>query len=201
MFFQGFQLVMILVFLVLGTGVGIFLSKKFKFFNKQTKVDVTSTVKQILPASEYVSLVYHYSDVVMHSDSAKFLNIHLPFTGRKAIYSIDGTIKLGFNGKEIRINCSYDVIVVYMPKITILSHEMHHDSFKLYDETTGLFNKYDLQTANDLLRTQKEEIAKKVAADDGLLTQAQSSAEQQFKAFLENMPGIRGKYSLAFKWT
>ena len=197
---QNFQLVMILIFLILGIGVGLFIGKKLKGFSKQAETDVTSTIKQILPTSEYASLVYHYSDVVMHADSAKILNIHLPFTGRKAIYSIDGTIKMGFNGKEIKITGSYDVIVVNMPKIGILSHEMHHDSFKLYDETTGLFNKYDLQTANDLLKVQKQEVEAKVSADEGLLTQAQSSAEGQFKSFLENLPGIREKYSLVFKW-
>jgi hypothetical protein len=199
MVFQG---ILILVMLALGIGIGIFASRKLKFLNKKASTNISSTVKKILPVSEYACLVYQYTSVVKHSDPQKFFNLLAnPFTGKKAIYSIDGTIKLGFNGKEIRIECTkYNNIIVRMPEIKILTHQVHPDTFQAYDETTGLFAKYTLKEGYDLAKTNQEEKEKDVIADDELFMQARISAEHQFRALMENFPDIKGKYTLVFEW-
>ncbi|MDR0316798.1 MAG: DUF4230 domain-containing protein [Treponema sp.] len=185
----------------MGLGVGIFVGKKLKFLSKETHINITSTIKEILPVSEFACLVYHYRDVVKHKDKEKILSwLTAPFTGKKAIYTIDGTVKLGFNGKEIKIKTSYNNIVVYMPKITILSHEMHPETFELYDEQTGLFSKYTLKDANDIELERKNEIESKITKNIDLFRQARESANQQFASLLENLPGIKGMYSIVFEW-
>jgi hypothetical protein len=190
----------ILIVLVLGIAAGIFLTKKIGFFSKKTNINITSTVKEILPISEYASLVYQYSDVVTHSDVNKLFNINIPFTEKKAIYTVEGTIKLGFNGKNIKIGNSYNKIIVYMPKIEILSHEIYPETFKLYDERSGIFNRYGLKDANAIQITQKNEQVAKVYKNPGLFTQARESAQEQFNALLGNIPDIKDKYKIVFEW-
>ena len=58
------------IVIVLCIGAGFFAGNKLKgdFFSDNTSIDIRSTVKQVLPASEYASLVYHYSSVITHND-------------------------------------------------------------------------------------------------------------------------------------
>jgi hypothetical protein len=189
-----------LIILVFGIVFGVFVSNKLKFTGKSTSLNITSTVKEILPAAEYASLVYHYQDVIAHSDINKIFNLNIPLTEKKAIYTIDGTIKLGFNGNNIKINNSYNNLIIKMPKIEILSHEIYPETFSLYDESTSLFNRYTLKDANDIQMNHKIEREKKVMENSGLFTQARESAEQQFTTFLENIPEIKEGYKIVIEW-
>jgi hypothetical protein len=192
------------IILILGVVGGLFLSNNlnfdFDFSKKETKMDVTSTVKEILPNAEYSSLVYHYSSVITHSDVTKFLDFNIPFTGKKAIYTIDGTIKLGLNCKDISIDNKYNNIILRMPEIRILSHEIFPETFSLYDEHTSIFNKYSLKDANDIQMVHKNEMEERVNNNSGLFVQARQSAEQQFRLFIESIPEVKTQYSIVFEW-
>ena len=196
-------LIIFILVLAVGIAVGVYVTKKFtssKPTTQETSIYITSTVKEILPVSEYAALVYHYSDVITHSDVHKVFGIDIPFTGIKAIYTIDGSVKLGFKGSDIVIDSSYNNIIVKMPKVQILSHEIYPETFNLYDEKTGLFNKYSLKTANEIQLEHKVERERKVNENRGLFTQARESTEQQFRVLLENIPGIKDKYKIVFEW-
>ena len=187
--------------LTLGLGVGAYFSEGIDFFKRSTSTHISSTVKETLPISEYASLAYHYTDVITHSDAIRFWSFgNIPLTEKRAIYTIDGTIKLGFDGKEISVENSDNSIIVHMPGIKILSHEIYPETFNLYDEKTGLFNRYSLKDANEIQMTQKIERERKVAEDAGLFSQARESAEQMLKPLLESLPEIKRKYTIIFEW-
>ena len=201
---------LVVIVLALGTGIYIgsgtgFLNTDFfrvNFFNRNTNTNITSTVKEILPVSEYTSLVYHYSDVITHSDALRLFSLgNIPFTERRAIYTIDGAVRLGFSGRDIRVESSYNTIILYMPAIKILSHEIFPETFNLYDERTGLFNRYSLRDANEIQISHKTEREKKVMENTGLYEQARLSAEQAFTSLLESMPGVRNNYRIIYRWT
>ncbi|MCL2805032.1 MAG: DUF4230 domain-containing protein [Treponema sp.] len=196
------KLIAFILILVLGVGAGIYLANNIDFLNNKTeKINITSTIKQILPVSEYVSIVYHYTDVITHSDAIPFFNWgNIPFTEKKSIYTIDGTVKLGFNGEKINIKHSRDTITIQMPAIEIISHEIFPDTFNLYDEKSGLFNRYTLTDAYSLQLVQRLEREKKINENENLFAQARTSAEQQFKRLLESLPGIKDNYSIVFEW-
>jgi len=195
--------ILFLTLIVVCTGAGLFFGNKLKFNHVEsvTTINITSTVKEILPIAEYASLVYHYSSVITNSDVKKLFNLNMPLTEKKAIYTIDGTIKLGFDCKDITVKNQYNNIIVSMPEIIILSHEIYPETFSLYDEKTSLFNRYTLQDANNIQMEHKKEMEEKVKANRGLFTQARLSAEQQFRLFLESIPEIRdNKYTIVFEW-
>jgi len=187
--FMGFTVILIII--VVSIVGGFILGKKLTF-NKKI-INISTIIKEILPISEYASLVYHYSAVITNKDK-------LPILGRRAIYSIDGAIKLGFNCKEIVINDKYNIITLKMPPIKILSHVPFRDSFCLYDEKTNIFNRYTLEDANKIREDNEKEQEEKVNKNEGLFMQAKASAEQQFKSFLEIIPEIKNKYEIKFEW-
>ena len=199
-----FKLFVLVLVLVLGFVVGVYGTYKFmgaRIAGKEKNIHITSTVEEILPISEYAALVYHYSDVITHSDVHKLFGKDVPFTTKKAIYTIEGTVKLGFNGKDITISGSpYNDIVLHMPKVEILSHEIYPETFNLYDEKTGLFNSYSFKNVNEIQMEHKIERERKVNENSDLFRQAQKSAEQQFRTLLENLPGIKGVYQIDFEW-
>ncbi|MCL2244193.1 MAG: DUF4230 domain-containing protein [Treponema sp.] len=192
----------IFVIIIICIGGGVFLGTRLdsNILKQENKIDITYTVKEILPIAEYASLVYHYSTVITESDVRRLFGISIPLTDRRAIYTIDGTIKLGFSGRDITITNQNNIIIVHMPKIKILSHEIYPETFSLYDERTSLFNRYSLQDANNLQMEHKREFERKVNENEGLFFQAQQSAEQQFRFFLENIPEVKEKYRIVFEW-
>ncbi|MCL2144866.1 MAG: DUF4230 domain-containing protein [Endomicrobia bacterium] len=192
----------ILIILVLAVLFGIFIGSKLYSgtVSKEAEINIKSTVKEILPAAEYTSLVYHYTSVITHSEAAKLFSFDIPLTEKKAIYTIDGSIKMGFNCADIAIDISYNSIVLKMPRIKILSHEIYPETFSLYDEKTSLFNRYTLKDANAIQLANKDEMELKVKQNRGLYLQAMKFAEDQFKQTLENLPGIKGIHTVIFDW-
>ncbi|MCL2776235.1 MAG: DUF4230 domain-containing protein [Oscillospiraceae bacterium] len=192
----------ILLVLILFLSAGIFIGVKIggKIVEKESNININATVKEILPAAEYASLVYQYTSVITHSEAVELFGVGIPLTGKKAIYTIDGAIKLGFNCEDIKIDISYGNIILHMPKIKILSHEIYPETFSLYDETTSLFNRYTLKDANSIQLANKSEMELKVRQNRGLYVQAKTSAEEQFRKLLESVPGIKDKYRIVFEW-
>jgi len=201
---MGFRMGLILIVMVLCIGVGFFLSKKtgVSLFPRSTKIDIRSTVKEILPIAEFSTLVYHYAAVMEHSDERKFFNtdVSVPLTGKKGLYTVEGAIKLGFNGKDIKIDTQYHNIIIYMPKISIMSHDFYDDTYRLYDEKTSLFNRFSGTEHNDLRIKVKADQEEKVLNNPGLFVEAKKPAEQLFRSLLGNLPGIKNKYEIVFEW-
>ncbi|MDR2191328.1 MAG: DUF4230 domain-containing protein [Endomicrobium sp.] len=192
---------LIIVALILGCGVFIG-AKVFsgKIVDKEAQVNINATVKEVLPAAEYTSLLYQYSSVITHSEAAQLFSIPIPLTEKKAIYTIDGTIKMGFDCKDIKVDVSYNNIILHLPKIKILSHEIYPETFSLYDEKTSIFNKYTLTDANNIQKINKKEMELKARQNRGLYIQARKFAEEQISALLKSAPGIKGKYEIVFEW-
>ena len=192
----------ILIILILTLSAGIFIGSKInkQSLSKETNINIKATVKEILPAAEYASLIYHYTSVITHSEAVKLFSIDIPLTEKKAIYTIDGTIKMGFNCADIKTEISMGNIILYMPRIKILSHEMFPETFSLFDEKTSIFNRYTLTDANAIQMTNKSAMELKVRQNRGLYLQARKFAEQQLGMMLQNLPGIKDKYTVIFEW-
>jgi hypothetical protein len=182
--------------------MGIFIGYKIggNKLNRESAVKISANIKEILPASEYTSLVYQYSSIITHSEAMRLFGVDIPLTEKKAIYTIDGSIKMGFDCADIKTEVSYDNIILRMPKIKILSHEIYPETFSLYDEKTSIFNRYTLKDAHAIQFANKNETELKVRQNRGLYVQARKFAEQQFGALLENLPGIKGQYTIVFEW-
>jgi hypothetical protein len=161
------------------------------------QTNVSTVVKEILPASEYVCLVYNYQSITERTyNPGNWLN------ERNLLIVLDGTIKLGFDCEEITVRESGNQLILYMPPIKILAHEQYPERARSYDLAGGGFFPRAIrpQEMLDLLGDSKLEQEKQVEENEELMQQARDSAEALFKPLLEMNPSIRGQYTIVFQW-
>jgi len=190
-------IVVIFLFLVL-LGLVVWTAARKPLVIKQLiETNISTVVKEILPASEYVSLVYNYQ-----STNQREYNPGNWINARNLLIVLDGTIKLGFNCADIKVQESGTNLILTMPPIKILAHEQYPERAKAYDLAGGgLFPRtVRPQEILDLLGDSKLDHEKQAEANVELIKQARDSAEALFKPLLEMNPSIRGRYSIIFKW-
>jgi hypothetical protein len=161
---------------------------------------IHATVREVLPAAEFISLHYRYTSVIKDASSKEMFGINIPGTGKKLLAVIDGTIKLGIDCKQIQIDSSRtDTLFLKLPPIKILSHELHPETAEVYDQKDGIFNKYKATDHFALEAKQKAEIELNVRANRDIIMQARSATEYAFKSFLHSLSRL-DSVPVAFKW-
>jgi len=185
------------LFLVLLGGIVWTAVKKPFVFKQIIETNVSAVVKEVLPASEYVCLVYNYQSISQRSyNQGNFLN------ARSILIILDGTIKLGFNCQNIRVQQTRNDLILNMPKIEILAHEQYPERAKTYDLAGGGFfpRSVKVQEILDLLGDSKLEQEKLAKENAELMQQAREAAEMLFKPLLELNPSIKDQYLISFRW-
>jgi len=190
-------IIVIFLFLVLLGAVIWAAARKPLVIKQLIETNISTVVKEILPASEYVSLVYNYQ-----SANHREYNPGNWINARNLLIVLDGTIKLGFNCTDIKVQELGTNLILTMPPIKILAHEQYPERAKAYDLAGGgLFPRtVRPQEILNLLGDSKLEHEKQAEANEELIKQARDSAEALFKPLLEMNPSIRGRYSIIFKW-
>jgi len=165
---------------------------------QETSIHVT--VREVFPAAEFISLVYRYTSVIKDVSSKEMFGIYIPGTEKKLLAVIDGTIKLGINCKEMKIDTTRtDTLFIKFPPIRILAHELHPETAEVYDQQNGLFNKYRATDHFALEAKQKSETELNVRANVELIKQARAATEYAFKSFLHAIPAL-DTIPVAFRW-
>ncbi|MDR0846080.1 MAG: DUF4230 domain-containing protein [Lactobacillales bacterium] len=161
--------------------------------------------KLIVEEFEISSLEYQYQLVVTKTEQEQrhFLFITLDSSFKGYAYQLDGTMKLGVNGKDIKVKktgISDKKITITIPKAQILSNEpMWGNSGKpLFDIHVNTKEGFSATQGLTELNKVKGELEKKVVEDNILLPQAQESAKKQLKSLLEAIPEIKENYELKF---
>jgi hypothetical protein len=190
-------IIVIVLFLVLLGSVVWIAARRPLVIKQLIETNISTVVKEILPASEYVSLVYNYQ-----STNQRTYNPGNWINARNLLIVLDGTIKLGFNCGDISVQESGTRLILTMPPIQILAHEQYPERAKSYELAGGgiLPRTIRPQEILDLLGDSKLEQEKLVEENEELLKQARDSAEALFKPLLELNPSIRGRYSIVFLW-
>ena len=222
----------ILILIIAGLSVVIgFLWRENKYgasqvpiFSETSDVSAHTVVMEALPIGEYASLAYHYTSVVKDINSKDIKGWTIPFTTRKYIFTFDGKIKLGIDGRLIRVeeieqeeadstNAAdspsagtetssanrLPVILIILPPIKILSHEVMDDSIEIFDQSQTIFNEIKIADAFKVTADRKRELEEKVMAGT-VVKDAEASLEQQLGALLRSLPGIKEKYEVEFVW-
>ncbi|MDR0823275.1 MAG: DUF4230 domain-containing protein [Endomicrobium sp.] len=195
-------IILVIIFIVIQYKPPIF----FSDVNKSSHIS-SSVIKDILPIGEYASLTYSYTTVAEFKDEKnKKLNtwagsIEIPLSKRNFLYVYDGTIKLGFQAGDIEVKQTGGVIHLIMPRIEILSHTIDMNNVKSYDVKKGFFSEpLPLDSMLKLIENKKQEMENQIIKTGDVISQAQKSTERQFGAFLQNLPGIKDKYTIDFLW-
>ena len=190
-------IIVVLLFLVLLGGVVWTAARKPLIIKQLIETNINTVVKEVLPVSEYVCLVYNYQSTIQRSyNPGNFIN------ARNLLIVLDGSIKLGFNCADITVNENGTQIVLGMPAIKILAHEQYPERARSYELAGGgIFPRaIRPQEILDLLGDTKLEHEVQAEENVDLIKQARDSAEALFRPLLELNPSIKDRYSIVFRW-
>lgn len=128
---------------------------------------------------------YYFTQVEEYSSSKKIL-----FFDSKAAftYSYDGVVSAGIECDDIIVNKDDEkkLITIRLPKSKIIGVGIDFDSFKIYEEKQGLWNKLDMSSYNNSLK-EFENAAKEKALQKGILEKADESCEKIIKSFVDSV--------------
>ena len=151
-------------------------------------VEISAIVLQnkISAMSELAVVTYTYTELGQYESSKEFYGVKMPFTTNRFLLTYDGVIKAGIDMTEVKVDVDQSVktVTVTLPQAEILSHEIDEDSVKIYDEKTSIFNAFTIEDYTSFYADQKKTVEKK-ARDKGLLTEAQTQAENAVRQLLD----------------
>ncbi|MDR2111330.1 MAG: DUF4230 domain-containing protein [Spirochaetaceae bacterium] len=164
------------------------------------KISTDTLVKEALPVSEYVSLVYRYTSVAESEQNLTVRGWTVPLTTKKYLVVYDGTMKLGIDGGDIRVEEGEDAgIRVILPPVRILTHQIHEETTRVYDQTLNIFNPITIQEYINFTAAQKTVLEEQGHQDAGVFAQARASAEEYLGGILRGLPESKDR-RIGFFW-
>ncbi|MCL2207146.1 MAG: DUF4230 domain-containing protein [Fibromonadales bacterium] len=164
------------------------------------EINIHTTVLEVLPVAEFVSMHYRYNSVIKDANSKELFGISIPGTEKRMLAMIGGSIKLGIHCQNIVIDTTRsDTLFIKLPPIKVISNELHPESAEVYDEKDGIFNKYRAKDHFALEAKLKAETELEVRASREIIGQAREATEYAFKSFLKAIPAL-DTIPIAFRW-
>lgn len=160
--------------------------------------------EEIRKIGELATMEYRYTNVGTLDSSKKWnifsQNLAVPFTGKSAIITMDGVLKVGIDVEGIEITSSEltKTITVRIPKAKLISNELDEESLIVYDQSGGIFNQITIEDSGSL-RNEIKEKAEKNAEKSGIYQQAVDNAKTIVRCIIESIPGIKESYKIVFK--
>ncbi|MCR4750322.1 MAG: DUF4230 domain-containing protein [Lachnospiraceae bacterium] len=134
---------------------------------------------------QLISEEYYFTQVEEYSSSKKIL-----FFDSKAgfTYSYDGVVSAGIECDDVVIKKDDEkkTLTIKLPQAKIIGVDIDFDSFKIYEEKEGLWNKLDMSSYNTSLKA-FEDAAKEKALQKGILNKADENAEKVIATFVDSL--------------
>ncbi len=200
-----FRLTLVLVLLLLAAiaTIGVLVGRSMnggQIVTPKQETSIHVNVREVFPVAEFISLVYRYTAVIKDVNSKEMFGVPMPGTEKKMLAVIDGTIKLGINCKDMKIDTTRtDTLFIKFPPIKILAHELHPETAEVYDQKNGIFNKYRASDHFAIEARQKAETELNVRANIDIIMQARTATEYAFRSFLHALP-VLDTIPVVFKW-
>ena len=151
--------------------------------NSQTTADAVVLENRLQSLSELTTVSYQYTNMAQFQNSSDFYGVTIPFTTKSFILTYDGVIKAGIDLGNTNVSVRGDVVTVFLPAATILSHEIDPESIEVFDEKTSIFNPFTVEDFSSFQADQQAVMEEK-ALSRGLLEQADLQAESSIGALL-----------------
>jgi hypothetical protein len=142
---------------------------------------------------------YRYKNAATARSSKELAGFELPLTQNTLVYTYEGVIGLGVDLAKVayRIDNDAKTITVVLPAVKILYNELDEASFEYVYEDTSVLTPLDAADMSALHEEQRQAMAEKVMADDELLAEARSNAEDVLETFLTSSDATAG-YAVSF---
>ena len=171
-------IIVLIVICGLLVGAGYMLGKRLSADNQREELSAVVLQNQITNIKEMGTVTYEYTELGQYESSKDFYGTKIPFTTSKFIITYDGTIKAGIdmNLASVKIDEITQKVEIVVPAAKILSHEIHEDSVKVFDEKNSIFNALTVADYASFYADQKKEVESK-AKTQGRLSQARTQAK------------------------
>ena len=103
-------------------------------------------------------------------------------------YSYDGVVTAGIDCNDVVIDKNDELkkIIITIPSAQIFGANIDHDSFKIYEEKEGLWNKIDMTKYNDSI-IEFENAAIEKARSKGIVYKANEGAKKIISSFVNSL--------------
>lgn len=162
-----------------------------KLFDDVLKVEETVTIDtQIIEdglreMGQLITEEYYFTQVEEYSSSKKIL-----FFDSKAsfVYSYDGVVSAGIDCNDVKIDKDDEAkkITIHIPAADIYKISIDYDSFKIFEEKEGLWNKTTISNYNDSL-VEFEKAATNKALEKGIIDKADEGARKMIESFVNSV--------------
>jgi len=168
----------------------------------KTEIDARMLEASVRQIAELSTLGFYYSKVGEFSEQSTLKlfggEIGIPGTKKSFLIVYDGEMKLGIDANAIKIDVRDNTIFITLPETKVLSHVVHEDSVRVYDESSGIFTSMSVSDYTNFIAVQKKE--KEDSLDESnLLGQAKTNAQNAILNLLHIFPGVAGEYTIQFK--
>ena len=193
--------IIVIICLAAGYVVGVASppSKVFSPVVAESKIDMT-VVKQTLEASsDLVTQKYVYTDAIYDEDCLHFI-VDLPFTTKKVGFTYKGVISAGYDLSKtgIRVNEKDKQLILTLPELKIVAHEIDEDSYQYTVQEESIFNSYTPEDMTDLQKRLKKRMVKSAEQDEEFKASAEENARTVLTNFLQSS-GITEGYEIIIK--
>ena len=158
-------------------------------------------VEEILkPASELITVKYHYTDADVFENYKQIRGWKIPGTTNKTIFTYDGVISVGVDFSQIGVQVDPDTqtITISLPEPSVIANEINASSFQYYDVSNSVFNQTEMDDVTELVKVLKEKKAEKILANQEVLQQAKDNAQTVLQSFL-SASDLTKDYSVVFE--
>ena len=166
------------------------------------EIDIRAINVEIQNIGELATIEYLYTDAGKFEDPATLFGKDIPFsfTTKSFIAKWDGSIKAGVDISKVRaeVNKAAKMIIVYIPKAKIFSHEIKAESIETLDEKDGLFNKLKVEDVREFDAISKDAMEQR-AIENGLLDKAFENAKEIIYKLIDTDVVEESEYTIAFK--
>lgn len=157
-------------------------------------VEIISTElirEELINVGQLTTQQYFFTEVVSYSSANTFFNtnVQIPFSQSSYLVSYDGVVSAGINFASASIEADGKNILIHLPDAEILSTDIDPESFVLYNEKEGIFNKISVSDFNESL-VALEANAREKAVEKGILERADENAKSVVLNFLSGIVGI-----------
>ena len=188
-----------IILLGAGWGVGYYMGRHHEPIISKTEPlviqkEIEGKMQEIRDLATYK---YAYTNTASQESSLKIKNWSVPFTTKRFLVRYDGEIKAGVDLSKVTVEVTDNVVIISMPKATILSHEIDENSLEILDETKNIFNRIQIEDYNTF-QTEQKKICEEYALERGLLDKAYDNAKKVITEMIHTVPDA-GDYEVLFR--
>lgn len=162
-----------------------------KLFDDVLKVEETVTINtQIIEdglreMGQLITEEYYFTQVEEYSSSKKILIFD---SKASFVYSYDGVVSAGIDCNDVKIDKDDEAkkITIHIPAAEIYEVSIDYDSFKIFEEKEGLWNKTNISNYNDSL-VEFEKAARSKALEKGIIDKADEGARKMIESFVNSI--------------